>query len=486
MKKNNNYTLLAVIAFIIILFFIPNIVQYLQEPQLGLAWFFEYFKTPPPKEPVSVYINQKAKIRDYATEQTTEHIKEIPNHRKLFELYFQGVNEKYDANGNKVPGVEPNPDKAIFHIKKLIDSPEGTNNDVLRLAKIHHQGMHNLKPNIEEAEKVYSAILNNCGEMSIRNEAQDAIDEISQTRAREWLNLPLEVPPRINIQQQPPGHVAVPEFTNDFGMDVFHILDDNEFNINHILMITAQLDELDQIDPPNIGAKEYNDPQNVHDPMIISTMKNSVERIKNKMELPETVGTPVGANYNNIYNDILQHINNKTQTSKTQDALKSLNRINNSNQIFTHGDINMSEQEALQMVWNRIKDPIFDDNRDNVKDILIEELASMQEYDQTICPTGRFVRIVDTLNVVDPEVSIKPKYAINEEMMSKSAKIRENLLENKTDRHLLERGESPQQDEFDSLLKETIITELEKDYVHSKILTPSQFTTEINKWIEHI
>lgn len=481
MKKKQDYSLLlftTIIGITILLFFIPNIVEYFN---------------PQDKEPILIYINQKDKIQKHQIDKKEEETREDKDHRKLFELYFQGINEKYDNNGNKIPGIEPNPDKAIYHLKKLIDSIDGNNNDVLRLAKIYHQGMHNLEPNLDEAEKIYTAILNNCGELDIRNEAQDGIDNISRIKALEWLNLPLDHDPQ-NPQQRMVPNIVQPEFlrnTNRYdnrptvqdrwGLDVndiFEIIDDDTFNINRILMHQYEVVDNNIDNIPVVGTKQYNDPQNVHDPQVISTVKNSIKTLKNN--------TNNNSNYNNIYMDVLQYIQTKSNGSKKQDAIKSLNKINNSNQHFTHGDISMSEQEALQLVWNRIKDPIFDNNRDNVKDILVEELASMQEYDQTICPTGRFVRIIDTLNVVDPNVSIKPKYAINEEMMNKSAKIREKLLENQSDKELLERGTSPNQHNFDNLLKETITSELEKDYVQTNILTPAQFTVEISKWIDFI
>jgi len=112
----------------------------------------------------------------------------------------------------------------------------------------------------------------------------------------------------------------------------------------------------------------------------------------------------------------------------------------------------------------------------------------MQEHGYSVCATGRFTRLVDTLNVIDEEVSIKPSYVINQEMMNKSSKIRENMLNtySENERKELEKGTSNNQEEYDKNLKEKIVGELKEDYVKTKILTKEKFDNEINKWINEI
>jgi len=146
----------------------------------------------------------------------------------------------------------------------------------------------------------------------------------------------------------------------------------------------------------------------------------------------------------------------------------------------------MTEPEGLQLVWNRINSKLHEDNADELKKTLYNELSEMVVHGKNVCSTGRFDRIIDTLNVVDPEVNIRPTYAINAEMMNKSAQIRKRLLELEHNKVELEKGTAVNQHKFDQTLKETIVSELTKDYVETDILTPKQFKIELDKWIEHI
>jgi len=265
---------------------------------------------------------------------------------------------------------------------------------------------------------------------------------------------------------------------NNFDDIAFEILNNEQFNINQILLAQFDINN-DTLDTPDIlGTKQYNDPQNTHDSQVLKTMVNSIDNLKEN--------TNITKSYDTVYNEITEYIKQiPNQSQKIRDALISLNSINNSEQLMEHGDLKMTGRDALELVWNRIDDPIFE-NKDDVKNILIEELASMHEHDEVVCPTGRFVRIIDTLNVIDPEVNIKPKYAINEEMMNKSAKIRNDMLNSRDDKDMLERGTSPNQNDFDNKLKENILDQLKKEYVDTNILNNDEFTIEINKWIDFI
>ena len=119
---------------------------------------------------------------------------------------------------------------------------------------------------------------------------------------------------------------------------------------------------------------------------------------------------------------------------------------------------------------------------------MFNQLADMQEYGVTVCATGRFTRLVDTLNAIDNEVTIKPSYVINQEMMNKSSKIRDNMLNtySESDRKELEKGTSCKQEQFDQNLKEQIVETLKEDYVKTKILSQEKFDHQINQWIDVI
>ena len=84
--------------------------------------------------------------------------------------------------------------------------------------------------------------------------------------------------------------------------------------------------------------------------------------------------------------------------------------------------------------------------------------------------------------------TIKPSYVINQEMMNKSSKIRETMLNtySESERKKLEKGTSFHQERFDQKLKDKIVEILKEDYVKTNILSQEKFDHQINQWINDI
>lgn len=403
----------------------------------------------------------------------TNKLENIDNNKELYELYFKGVNDTYDLNGVRIPGVEPNAEKAIMYLQKLIYSPKGTKKDVLNLAKIYHQGMHKFEPDLDKAEDIYNSLANDQTiSEDIQQQVMEGLADIHKIRVYKWLNLPLENEVEINETNHLPD-----ELTGDI------IVDNEVFNINEIIIAQQALEEQrrnEATEEAERGTKQYNDPQNTHNSQVLSTIRASLDKLKN---------TKQNKSNEQCYNEIKVYLQGLTDSDKQNDALRSLNVVKTRNEIVS-GAGGEHEMDALSLVWNRIHDSdrFNSETKQNLRETMFDELASMQEHGVTVCATGRITRIIDTLNGVDEDVSIKPTYAINEEMMNKSASIRERLLSEETDEDRLkyEAGTHAKQEDFDKKLKDTIISELKKDYVDTKILSLSNFNTEIKKWIEFI
>jgi hypothetical protein len=236
---------------------------------------------------------------------------------------------------------------------------------------------------------------------------------------------------------------------------------------------------------PEPGFGRRDDNQNVHDSQILSTIKLSIQKlrketkiVKDEAETIKEVRRLAMVKENPKDGFIMVDINHK--------ATKSLDDIEKNTEFIE--SVDCGEVEALVLVWNRILQHPSEKQRD-LKDILLYQLTSMQTKNNTsYCATGRIARLIDTLNIVDPKVKIVPFYAINEEMMNKSSKIRDTMLGEyqEKEKSEFESGTSVTQEAFDSLLKETILKELRKDYVLTGILTEEKFTNETNKWIDCI
>jgi hypothetical protein len=464
----NCYPILLILLLLVLIFKIPDILAF---------WNSESTNSKNYKYVKRTY-NQNSDFVKEIQQLERSGIKATANNRKLFEKYYNGIDTKYDIKGKRIPGVAPDPERAINHLTLLINSEEGNNDDVLQLAEIYHQGMHNLEPRIDVALEIYTDILNNIGNSEIREKAQEGINDINKIKALRWLNLP----PDHNPYRDPVRDPIVAEALNE--PVIIDLIHDDEFNINLAIQLNNDANRnnltniVDPIDSkPKRRTKKHNDTQNTHDSQVLSTIRTSLKKLK------ETTALNI-SEAETVY-QVRNYLQSKPDNDKLKDAIKSLDKISSNPDILSNSG--MTETEGLQLVWNRIHDPIHKENISNLKDTLFNELSEMQVHGMSVCSTGRFDRIIDTLNVVDPVVNIKPTHVINEEMMNTSAMIRTKLLESSgNNRSKLEMGTAHNQSEFDQKLKEEIINTLTKDYVDTEILTPKQFKNELDKWIEHI
>lgn len=396
-------------------------------------------------------------------------------HRQLYEIFYSGVPDKYDIHGNKIQGIKPNPQKAMDHLIAAFKLTRNWNY-LLKIAKLNHQGMYDMKPNMKYAKQYYQSLVKMCPSGDIRQEALEGLNNI-QTEEHEiyvygWLNL--------NRPSKTESHL--PANKGPLRTNINNIYRANDTLIEDDYNITAViLDGLNPQQPPqlaNANNKSYNDPHNTHNSQVLSTIADSLRKLKEQTTITRDKAQSI--------QEIKEYILKLAPNDKKRDALKALETIQNS--VIPLGFCDMKDSDALTLVWNRINDQQVHKDNNQLKETLFEELASMQEHDKTVCPTGRLTRIVDTLNVVDPLVSIRPTYAINGEMMTKAADIRTKLLSTRSedDRKALEEGTSPQQDDFQKILQDTIKEQLHKDYVESDILSKEKFDNELNKWINEI
>ena len=67
-------------------------------------------------------IDYLKRLQNFHIEEKKENdrLNKIHYHRKLHDLYYSGVPDKYDNNGNKIKGIEPNSIKVIKHLKCII------------------------------------------------------------------------------------------------------------------------------------------------------------------------------------------------------------------------------------------------------------------------------------------------------------------------------------------------------------------------------
>ena len=147
----------------------------------------------------------------------------------------------------------------------------------------------------------------------------------------------------------------------------------------------------------------------------------------------------------------------------------------------------MKEVDLLHLLWNRIVNNHKD--KPDLKDNVYDQLADSVEHDNVVCSTGRFTRLLDSLNVVDDNVHIKSRALINRELMDKSSMIRAEMRGKCTpseQKDLDSPNDTPFSFEFTERMKNRIRKDFYMDYVKTNVLTQDELDTELNVWINYL
>lgn len=416
--------------------------------------------------------------------------KQLLTTKRLAKLYRDGVPDKYDINGKKIRGIAPDPNKAIRYYEEShqLGSPFG----MLKVAKIFHYGMHNLEPNLEKAAMLYRKVMESSPKPQLRQKAselyRDLTNEIQKKNVHNWLNLPYNLPKskryeyknvnRVNRVNRVPGQTPLMRAFSRDKDDVPAVNIDTVFRANSTQRRPVNVAEKDD-EEETVPAHQRNDLHNVHDSGVLGTIRRSIQNLQEK--------TKVNISLPQSLREIRELLRGKAETDKQKDACLALDAVERSFLPLSSTDIR--EVDALHLVWNRIHDPINQDNKKALQENLIDELSECIEHDKPVCSTGRFTRILDTLNATDPAVQIKPMYALKDEMMGKCAAIRKDMLDSLPERErdfVNSTNENETQAHFETQLKNRIRKELQNDYVTKNVLTQQQLDSEVNKWIDFI
>jgi len=231
-----------------------------------------------------------------------------------------------------------------------------------------------------------------------------------------------------------------------------------------------------------------NDLQNVHDHSVTNIIKKNLTILK---ESDNNI-TKRNNNITNQNNNITNQNNNITNQndditkivsddSTKRDVLYSILEhpklsesikgsavvvLENLNNKEKHGTFNVTEEEALSLVWNRMNNEKDDIKKSNMIEILAKQLDSSIENGYIVCSSGKIARIIGALDGIDEEMtSSRPIWAIREEIGNLAGKIMNGNYKNP-------------QDEFKRQVQKTYIDELKLD---SNIINPI-----ITEYIDHL
>ena len=226
--------------------------------------------------------------------------------------------------------------------------------------------------------------------------------------------------------------------------------------------LTGLYDDLEWLttnrDIETIAPVQYRvDAQNVHDHGVTKITKHNIDNLANNININNLNRENGGLD--DIRATIIE--NNDLSVKTKEDALFVIEKLGDSK----HSSFNVTEREALAMVWDKIgktDDPIV---RTNLKETLAKQLASSIEHGNIVCSSGKITRIMSTLDGVSNEPT-RPTWAIREEIGTLANKLR--------DKYTVELGDTPAagqriREEFTKQVSEEYI---EKLGMSKKIIEP--------------
>lgn len=228
------------------------------------------------------------------------------------------------------------------------------------------------------------------------------------------------------------------------------------------------------LDP--ITGQYRNDPQNTHDHGVVQSIRQSITNLNRHTDIVLDIPS--------CFQQIREFCRGRGGTNYTT----VLDQIERSTSVQGHSG--MRESEVLQLVWNRIL-MLPREQQEAAKHNLALELEGAVDYSgKAICGVGRTNRIVDSLNVVDPLVTVKPKWVLNQEMMDKAAQIRRSMIERLPveDQEAIDAVRpTPEQEQvyetFYNQFKAELLDRFRKDYVDNGLIDDQVLVNELEKWV---
>ena len=245
--------------------------------------------------------------------------------------------------------------------------------------------------------------------------------------------------------------------------DYFDIFEIDDFGYDFVPMVPM----VQTVPTPAFTPVYRIDSQNVHDHSVMSIAKKNLDNIvKNSKVASEDI------KINELKKMILSHP--EVSSRQASDAIQVLQSLSST----THSTFDKSEKQVLAGVIDKINETQDNTLRSNLIETLGKQLASGVENGHVVCSTGKITRMLGTFDGSDVEgiESIRPLWAIKEELATLAAKVRDEHTGNLSENQLLayDRGELPQ---LDKKMKEEFKQKAENIYygelhMNPKIINP--------------
>lgn len=248
---------------------------------------------------------------------------------------------------------------------------------------------------------------------------------------------------------------------------VFNIFDGNDYMDDNTINILFPM--ADDAHRRYMNEAELNDSQNVHDTTVQNHLAATIANLK------QNTG-PVSAFNIDEINDII--VASSVDAEKKKKAMNALKYLSDTNEYIVRH--NMNERDGLALMVEYINKNKIGEDKKNALDSLVLALADMYEDNQIVCATGRFSRIFGALDGLDNNVSLRPEFAIKQEMLNRSGKLRQEFSEDWARREGTSVEAIQMRDDFDDKLYNYLSERFKKDY--QGLMSVDKIQAEINSW----
>jgi hypothetical protein len=196
--------------------------------------------------------------------------------------------------------------------------------------------------------------------------------------------------------------------------------------------------------PPGLPGQITSDSQNVHDSSIVRSVNVALDKLG-----PSSISLEKTA------------LEVRSLVKENESALKGLDLVETN--TVPMSALKMTESEVLRRVWGRIRDEPDEARKENMQTMLKLRLAESGQ--EASCASGRVARIVDSLSTFVDAVSLRPVWALGQEMMAKAAVLRNQR-----------NGDDARP------LREILRQAFKRDYVDKGLTTMSVVDAELDTW----
>ena len=167
-------------------------------------------------------------------------------------------------------------------------------------------------------------------------------------------------------------------------------------------------------------------------------------------------------------------------------------RVLDSLSASTHSRFERSEQDVLVNVWQRIHAPENEQRREDLMRVLKENIESGVESGYVVCSTGKIMRILSTLEVLDAKAEImRPEWAIKHELGGKIGAVLQRKLgeAHETTRSAYMSAEpNAKEEELAEGLRERVRREVEESSTreYEGVIEPDRLKIIMNAMLEFI